>query len=593
MIRCGLFVLAAGTLLLVAPARAAAQSGLPDVVRAGEAHGAELSDDTRAWLDARGPDAFEFRRGWKDRAAVVRRNRARLEASLGQNATGDGIQRMTTSQLQRAGAALDGTFRMPILLGQPLGAATPHTPASYAARMFGPGSSTVYSLTSLYAEMSRGAFELTGDIVGWVALPQNATFYYTAPANLPPEFGNTYAFMQHTIAGADATVDFGLYDNDGPDGVPNSGDDDGFVDVTAFMFPAAGRECNNGALSPGIWAHRYTTNGWGGPYISTADPSAEGGTIRIGDYIIQGGHDCDGASLQQIGVVAHEMGHAFGIPDLYDTDDCSSTCDDGAEGEGVGHWDLMGSGNWNEPASPAHMSAHTKAQLGWIDVVTVAADADLVIEPILDANVAYRINTLVSGQYFLLENRQQLGSDAHLARSGLLVWHVDSTIYESRRGVNRVNNVAHAKGLDLEEADGQNGLDTSNRGDAGDPWPGSFDRTSFDDGSAPSSARNGGVVSGIALRNIVETAGGDVTLSVDVPELITYGDVDDDGIVAASDVDLIGAWLVGAAGDFGRIARGDVDADGDTDARDALIVQAYLAGQDTDRFLVGDVGIDQ
>lgn len=588
-------VLAGVTLLLLAPAGARAQSGLSDVIRAGRAHGAELSPDAVAWLAARGDDALEFRHAWKRRAALVQENRAAFEAAAERDGISASVQRTTTAQLQRADAVLDGTFRMPILLGQPSGASAPHAATTYAARMFGAGSASVYSLTSLYQEMSRGVFDLTGDVIGWVPLPNNALHYYTAPAGLPAQFGNTYAFMQHTVAGADASVDFGLYDNDGPDGVPNSGDDDGFVDVAAFMFPAAGRECNRGALSPGIWAHRWSTNGWTGSYISTTDPSAEGGTIRIGDYIIQGGHDCDGSSLQQIGVVAHEMGHAFGIPDLYDTDACddSGSCQDGAVGEGVGHWDLMGAGNWNRPASPAHMSAHTKSLLGWIDVVTVRTDTALTIGPVLETNTAYRVNTVVAGQYFLLENRQPAGSDVHLASGGLLIWHVDSTIYQSRRQSNSVNNVAAAKGLDLEEADGLNELDGASRGDAGDPWPGSASRTTFDATSAPSSARNGGAASGIAVTDIVATAGADITLRLDVPDLFTFGDVDGDGAVSAADVGVVGGYVVGVSGaDYSRIGRGDVDADGDVDARDAFIIQAFVDGVGTSSFRVGALGME-
>ena len=38
----------------------------------------------------------------------------------------------------------------------------------------------------------------------------------------------------------DGTIDWGQFDNDGPDGIPNSGDDDGFVDVLAVMHPTPG-----------------------------------------------------------------------------------------------------------------------------------------------------------------------------------------------------------------------------------------------------------------------------------------------------------------------------------------------------------------
>ena len=74
--------------------------------------------------------------------------------------------------------------------------------------------------------------------------------------------------------------------------------------------------------------------------------------------------NCNNFSLIDIGVFCHEFGHAFGLPDLYDTDGGSA---------GVGHWCLMGSGNWNTPTNPAHMSAWSKSELGWANVVTVPA----------------------------------------------------------------------------------------------------------------------------------------------------------------------------------------------------------------------------
>ncbi len=37
----------------------------------------------------------------------------------------------------------------------------------------------------------------------------------------------------------------------------------------------------------------------------------------------------------------------------------------------------------------------------------------------------YRLDSGQAGEYWLLENRQPLGSDSLLPGSGLLIWHVD------------------------------------------------------------------------------------------------------------------------------------------------------------------------
>ena len=65
-----------------------------------------------------------------------------------------------------------------------------------------------------------------------------------------------------------------------------------------------------------------------------------------------------GPLLQEF-FIAHEYGHALGLPDLYDRDRTPS--------EGLGTWCLMAGGsNNNGGATPAFMSAWCRWQLGWV-----------------------------------------------------------------------------------------------------------------------------------------------------------------------------------------------------------------------------------
>lgn len=572
----------AGALLSLAPSAASGQGGIDDVIMAGRAHGVELPASTIEELRSMGPDAFEFQRAWKGRTARVAAQRAAFDAATRERPVRGAATVVTSQELQAAGATLEGTFRMPVLLGLPSDASIPHPTADYQDRLFGSGLGSPYTLTSFYAEMSNDALDFGGDVIGWAALPQSSTFYYNDGGSI---FGRTYEFMVHTLDATDPAVDFGQYDNDGPDGVPNSGDDDGFVDVVAFMYSAHGRECSG----PGIWAHRWFIGGWTGSNYTTNDAAANGGSIRVADYIMQGGVDCDGVGVQQVGLVGHEAGHAFGLPDFYDTRD-----DDGSAGQGIGEWGLMGSGNWNLPNSPAHMMAFSKNYLGWIDVVTILRDTALTIEPINAARVAYRIGIgSAPHEYFLLENRQRIGSDQFLNGTGLLIWHVDSIRYEQRRGSNTVNADANHKAVDLEEADGLRQLDGNSRGDAGDPWPGTSNRTAFNAGSNPSSDTYSSGASFVELTGITETASGDVTLNVNIPDLVTYGDVDDDDAVTIADLDVVMAYAIGASGpDYSTIQLADVDEDGDVDTRDAFIIHAYVEGKSTTGFRVGELGVE-
>ena len=101
---------------------------------------------------------------------------------------------------------------------------------SFATRIFAeqPG-----SLTHFYREMSRGQFTLTGEVLPrWYVARSNADAY----AGEESGYGR---FAREVIEAVDADVDLGRYDNDGPDGVPNSGDDDGYVDFIFLVSASA------------------------------------------------------------------------------------------------------------------------------------------------------------------------------------------------------------------------------------------------------------------------------------------------------------------------------------------------------------------
>ena len=89
-----------------------------------------------------------------------------------------------------------------------------------------------------------------------------------------------------------------------------------------------------------------------------------------------------------------------------------------------------------------------------------------------------------TGEYFMIENRQQTGYDSELPGCGLLIWHIDEAVTST----NAANaNEAHPL-VDLLQADGKNDLDKkTNRGDDGDPYPGSSKNERFFAGSTPSS----------------------------------------------------------------------------------------------------------
>gem|GEM_PF-3179369 len=427
--------------------------------------------------------AFHFKRAWK---GVARRAR---EARR--------LQQLGLLPVNGAGIAtvVAGTKTVPVIAGR--FSNTPFDPYSVPdlqARLFD-GPNPTGTITDYYTEISRGNLTLHGQVIGagdslfTVSQPDT---YYESGCNGLCGTAKTGEYLKELLDGTDGGVDFGQFDNDGPDGLPNSGDDDGFVDFIAFVQPESGGECGNANL----WSHRWVYEGWwGSPYV-TNDPAAGGGFIKVSDYTIQPLLSCDGTSLIEIGVYTHEFGHAFGLPDLYDTNSNNGTS------EGIGHWGLMASGSWggdgSHPQTPSHMCAWSKEQLGWVTPQVVCASATgLGLNDVETTGEVLKVypHGLTDTEYFLIENRTQTGFDAWLPTSGLAVWHIDN----DQAG----NGDETHKQVDLEEADGLAQMDAAvNRGDAGDLFPGSSGNTAFTDLTNPDAKDYAGAATGLAVTAI-------------------------------------------------------------------------------------------
>jgi immune inhibitor A len=103
-------------------------------------------------------------------------------------------------------------------------------------------------------------------------------------------------------------------------------------------------------------------------------------------------------------------------------------------------------------------------------------------------------------EYFLLENRHRTGFDAQLPGDGLLIWHID----ESQPGNTDENHYKVA----LMQADGKRDLELDhNRGDAGDPYPGSSGNTAFSASSTPNSKSYAGADTCVSVAGISASGG--------------------------------------------------------------------------------------
>src|SRR5688572_16076024 len=274
------------------------------------------------------PTAFTYKRALEPWVSEVLANRALLRSSLAFAALGnmDAARSIAPQGLP----VISGTRGIPVLLlrfsnttsdgnGQSLFASSVLQRKLFDGDPAHPGR----TLGDFYREMSYDLFTVRGAIYDWKALAGSDTFYegqdYTDQNGLQHCNGMCpTANMGQLINEAldlNPNIDWAQYDNDGPDGEANSGDDDGYVDFVAFAHAENGAECNRGT---NIWSHRGSLSNWTGSTYQTTSRSrsAKGGFIKIDDYTIQPAYGCDGGTPNDIGVFAHEFGHAFGLPDL-------------------------------------------------------------------------------------------------------------------------------------------------------------------------------------------------------------------------------------------------------------------------------------
>ena len=324
-------------------------------------------------------------------------------------------------------------------------------PPAWAADLFNrdlPG-----SLAHFYSEMSNGQFDLRGTSLDRVYASRGPASDYLAGGY--GQVGAFGRFVSEVLQEADQEVDFGQFDNDGPDGEPNSGDDDGYVD---FLFVVMQSTPSRFVISDADGVEQL---GLFNDYI-TDDESSRRGFVRVradnnpqavGGTIQRGRH-----FAEAVGTMAHEFGHALGLPDLYDTDHVTAGggLDPARDSAGIGYWGLMAHGarGWDDAGGPNPLCAWSREQLGWIGrdnanlVVLRRAAAGVEFADVNAGGRVYRIDTPDAEEYYLLEHRARGASyyERHLPADGLLIWHV--------RGAQTTNNDEAAKLVDLVCADG-------------------------------------------------------------------------------------------------------------------------------------------
>jgi len=302
------------------------------------------------------------------------------------------------------------------------------------------------SIRDVYLENSYGALSLDSTVFGWVDLPETEAWYAAGSSGLNSRLRSG---IRQALNLLDPIIDFDQFDDDG----------DTWVDAIAFIHSGYGAEWGGFQSPDRIWSHRSSISTWW---------SQEG--VRVSPYHISTGlwGSGGGSDITHIGVVAHETGHFFGLPDYYDTN---------GGGSGIGSYGMMAN-SWGFDGSqlhPPHFCAFSKIFLGWMSPTEVGPGTYTIDAAELTPQV-YRIDDGFSpGEYLLIENRQPIGVESIMPQGGLCIWHIDENKccntdegYPGQSGWPENNN--HYR-VALLQADGEYDLERGeNRGDGGDVY---------------------------------------------------------------------------------------------------------------------------
>ncbi len=295
---------------------------------------------------------------------------------------------------------------------------------------------SVGSIPHFWDTISFGQIGVTGEYLPKrYMLPHEASHYVN-------NF-HGYVIDMLEILDSDPDVDLSLYDNDGPDGIPASGDDDGFLDYLA-LIPMT---------RPYGFIIRYATGYGNFGNIKTYEShytDTDGEPIKIDKN--SGCIATAGSLNEAVGTICHEFGHHLGGVDLYD----NYYTNDENDSAGIGNWGLMGRGSigWNLNNGPVPPNAYSRMRFGLIGrqnanlIDIYGSHRDLRIGDVaLENGTVYRIWAGYN-EYFLIEHRRNDGIyyDRDTPRNGLLIWHV----YENVSSADELK-----KRCDLECADGR------------------------------------------------------------------------------------------------------------------------------------------
>ena len=276
------------------------------------------------------------------------------------------------------------------------------------------------SVRDYFMQQSGGLFQPEFTIIGPVTLPNPESAYGKNDSTSTSKDTGYSSFRKDAITAATA-----IYEGDWMD-FDNQGK--GQVDLIFYVYAGCGE--NSGADATTLWPKESTASTTvNGIKFATTGCTSESSLVFVekDKVMVPSSSRPDG-----IGVFCHEVSHALGLPDFYDTS---------YQAFGMDLWSLMDYGCYaNNGYQPGGYNAYERDFMGWRALETLTEPCDLVLQPMEAGGIGYKIvNDENPDEYYIIENRQSVGWDETLGRMGhgLLVTHVDYDASAWRN--NRVN----------------------------------------------------------------------------------------------------------------------------------------------------------
>ncbi len=296
------------------------------------------------------------------------------------------------------------------------------------------------SVPHFFEKVSFGIYRITGEY-----LPKR--YELPEPASAYVQNRDKYSRDVLTLLDNDPTVDFSKFDNNGPDGIPGSADDDHYVDYMILMP----------RTRPYDFIQKYATGVWTLGLINdfyTKNKSSDGFIIKLDKF-----SGCIATANTQndaVGTIVAEIAHAYGSGALDLMDKVWDESDPATESAGVGFWDFLGMGalGWDYQNGPMGPCAFNRLRMDSIgphntNLVTLSGfQENVVIKDVGQLDGKTYMIPISSVEYFLIEFRRAEGLyyDRHIPEDGILIWHV---LY------GETNNSELKKLCDLESPDGR------------------------------------------------------------------------------------------------------------------------------------------